>query len=270
MATLRLTQCNDTVPPVAGYWDALWAWHRLRVPTFHHGTLGGLVHMMESQGGAAVYDQGRTAALNHTPDSVLSVTTPTDRVRWGPILAGLFTALTTGLVLTLLALAVGLAAYDQTSTARSFGIGSAITAGVIWLLAFGVGGYVAARTAAFPGRNTGLFNGLMVGIVGIPLLLWGLTNVVGGVLGTASTAAQTLAPAAGQLADDSNAQQQAQGATNNAQQQLQQVDPEQVADTARNAALGALVPLALSLAAAGTGGAVGARKRDDAAVAVTT
>ncbi len=222
---------------------------------------------VESQGGAAVYDNGRPAPLSHTPDRVLAVTTPTDRVRWGPIVAGLFTALTTGLLLSLAALAFGLNQFDPTSTARSFGIGAGIIGAVIWLLAFGVGGYVAARTAAFAGRSNGIFNGLMVSLVGIPLLLWGLSSVVGGLLGTAGsiagTAAQAVAPAAGQAADTPAAQDAAQQAQDAAQQQLEQVNPEQVADTARNTALGALLPLVLGLAAAGAGGALGARTPED-------
>jgi len=233
------------------------------------------MHSLESQGGAAVYDNGRSAPLSHTPDRVLAVTPPTDRVRWGPILAGLFTALTTGLVLSLAALAFGLNQFDPSSTARSFGIGAGIIGALIWLVAFGVGGYVAARTAAFAGRSNGIFNGLMVSLVGIPLLLWGLSSVVGGLLGTAGsiagTAAQVAAPAAGQAADSPAVQAAAQDTAQQAQdaaQQLEQVTPEQVADTARTTALGALLPLVLGLAAAGAGGALGARTPDDDDIAV--
>src|SRR3712207_4029711 len=117
---------------------------------------------------------------------------------------------------------------------------------------------------SLPGRSNGIFNGLMVSLVGIPLLLWGLSSVVGGLLGTAGsiagTAAQVAAPAAGQAADTPAAPDAAQDA---AQQQLEQVNPEQVADAARNTALGALLPLVLGVAAAGTGGALGARTPDD-------
>jgi hypothetical protein len=230
--------------------------------------------------GVAVYDNGKTAPLTNTRDIELSVATPTDRVRWGSILAGLFTALSTGILLSLAALAFGLNQFDPTSTARSFGLGAGIVGAVIWLVAFGVGGYVAARTAAVVGRSNGIFNGLMVSLVGIPLLVWGLSSVVGGLLGTAGsvagTAAQAIAPAAGQVAGDPAVQQQAQDAgqqaqqlQQQAQQQLQQVDPEQVADTARNTALGALLPLVLGVAAAGTGGALGVRKPEHDDVAVT-
>jgi hypothetical protein len=105
--------------------------------------------------GVAVYDNGKTAPLTNTRDIELSVATPTDRVHRGSILAGLFTALTTGLLLSLTALAFGLNQFDPTSTARSFGLGAGSVGAAIWLVAFGVGGYVAARTAAVVGRSGG-------------------------------------------------------------------------------------------------------------------
>jgi hypothetical protein len=236
------------------------------------------------RGGVAVYDDRRTAPLgDNDRDISMSVATPADRVRWGPILAGLFTALTTLLLLTLLALALGAATFDQSSTARSFGLGSAIVAGLIWLLSFGVGGYVAARTAAFPGRSNGIFNGLMVAIVGIPLLLYALGSLIGSLLGVAgnvaSTAATAAAPVAGQVAQNPSAQASASGAAASiqasasgaaasAQAALQNVNPEQVADNAAKVGLGSLVPPLLSLAAAATGGAIGARKREERDVAI--
>ncbi len=238
----------------------------------------------ERRGNAAVYDDQNSSPLHHHDrDVAMAIRTPADRVRWGSILAGLFTALTTGILLSLAALAFGLNQYNPNSTLQSFGIGAGIVGAILWLLAFGIGGYVAARTAAFPGRSNGVFNGLMVALVGIPLLLWGLSGVVGGLLGTAGnvagTAAQALAPAAGQLADDPEAQQAAEGAADDAQQQaqdlqeqaqqrLEQVDPEQAADNARNVALGSLVPFVLALAAAATGGAMGARKPEEEHISV--
>ena len=39
--------------------------------------------------------------------------TPTDRVRWGPILAGTFSALTTLAILSTLGAAIGLSSYDR-------------------------------------------------------------------------------------------------------------------------------------------------------------
>ncbi len=54
-----------------------------------------------------------------------------DRVRWGPIWAGLFTALTTLIILSLLGVAIGLTAVDPRAAAQGnppqgIGIGAAI------------------------------------------------------------------------------------------------------------------------------------------------
>jgi hypothetical protein len=69
-------------------------------------------------------------------------------VRWGPIIAGLFTAIATLLILAILGLAIGLTAFEPENTdQRTFG-----TAGGIWrtfsaLVAFFSGGWIAGRTA---------------------------------------------------------------------------------------------------------------------------
>src|SRR5829696_8751338 len=78
-----------------------------------------------------------------------------DSVRWGPIVAGLVTALTTFLLLSLLAVGIGLTAVDagnRTTDTNALGIGGAITGAIIGLFSFFLGGLVAARTAAAVGR----------------------------------------------------------------------------------------------------------------------
>jgi hypothetical protein len=215
---------------------------------------------------------GHTAAAATTPhvDVSTAITTPTDRVRWGPIFAGLFAALSALLVLSVLGIAVGLTAYDpnQGDAARNFGIGAGVWAAVSALIAFFIGGFLAARTAAVRGHNNGGLNGAMVWVVAIPLLLYmvggGLARVVGG-------AAQTATQAAAQVASRQNPQDlsdQAQQAgvrmTQQVQQKAEQVTPqdvEQVKGKARNSAWGVLVSLLLGLGAATVGGLVGARDR---------
>lgn len=208
-----------------------------------------------------------------------TVITPTDRVRWGPIIAGLFTALSTLALLSLLGLAVGLSSYDATDRAsdfgRNFGIGAGIWSAISALLAFGLGGWVAARTAAVRGRDNGLLNGALVWALAIPLLLYLVGGGIGSVLGTAAqTAAPLVGAAAGAGADavtenpglQATAQAGAQGLTATAQTQINQITPEQrqnAVDTARNAAWGTLLPLLLSLAAAAIGGYAGARSYDE-------
>ncbi len=95
-----------------------------------------------------------------------------DSVRWGPILAGLFTTFATLVILSLLGVAVGLtaatgnpnggAAAAANNHASGYGNGAAIWAAISALIAFFLGGYVAARTAAFKGAHNGWINGAMV------------------------------------------------------------------------------------------------------------
>ncbi len=209
----------------------------------------------------------------------VDVVTPTDRVRWGPIIAGLFAALSTLAVMSVLGLALGASAFDPGDRAINFGIGAGIWGAVSALLAFLVGGFTAARTAAVGGRNNGLLNGTMVWVVAIPLLLYALTSGIGLLVGTAgraaATAAQVAAPAAGQLADNAGAQASAAAAAGGAAQAAEGVasaaavaatDPANqaaAADAVRNGAWGALGTLLLSLGAAAGGGAVGARRVDE-------
>jgi len=105
------------------------------------------------------------------------MTLPTDRVRWGPIWAGLLAAFFTLLVLSLLGLAIGASTVNagqaaQGSGNQNAGQYSAIWAGISAILAFLVGGYVAGRTAAVHERGWAALNGALVFLLALPLLLW--------------------------------------------------------------------------------------------------
>ena len=97
-----------------------------------------------------------------------------DGSRWGDILTGVLTALTTFLLLELLVWGMGLpAGSDRLDT--SYGIGAADwMTGFLGLLAFLVGGYIAGMSSAVrdrrPGRP-GLRAGLMVWLLGTLLIL---------------------------------------------------------------------------------------------------
>lgn len=214
-----------------------------------------------------------------------TVVTPVDRVRWGPMLAGMFSALSTLLVLTLVGLAIGAASFNPGDRASGFGVGAGIWSAISLLLAFAVGGYVAARTAAVAGGRNGMINGALMWAVAIPLLLYALGSGVGALLGTAGSIAATGVTVAGQVASGAasnpdtvataqagaavapNAAATAQAGIANVQATAQALNTPQnqeaVADGVRNAALGALVPLLLSLGAAALGGYLGARKEMD-------
>lgn len=245
---------------------------------------------------ATVYDTGTTRQTGTTyrqspavtqqivpdHDVDVDVVTPTDRVRWGPIIAGIFTALSTLAVLSVLGLAIGASSFDPGDQARNFGIGAGIWGALSALLAFGLGGWTAARTAAVAGRSNGLLNGTMVWVVAIPLLLYLLSSGVGSLVNTAGrvagTAATVAAPVAGEAANEAannpalqaTAAAGAQGAGAAVQATAQALqneaaDPanqEAAADAVGAGAWGTLASLLLGLGAAALGGYLGARTPD--------
>lgn len=124
--------------------------------------------------------------------------------RWGDILVGVLTALTTFLLLELLVWGLGLpAGSDRLDT--SYGVGPADwVTGFLGVLAFLVGGYVAGMSSALrdrrPGRP-GLRAGLQVWLLGTvlilalsalgPEILGGIFGALADVMGTDITADNT-------------------------------------------------------------------------------
>jgi hypothetical protein len=176
-----------------------------------------------------------------------------DRVRWGPVLAGLLTALTTMLLLNLLGLAAGLSAVDiggtpqqgTTAQAQDAGRNSAIWAGLSAIIAFFLGGYVTARTAGLFDRGWGAVNGAMVFLLAVPLVLWlaaqGVGALIGG-LGTYAGGFDTLRNTTGNV---------------------DQSDVARAAEGVRNGAWGALLGSLLGLGSSALGGMFGARQESD-------
>src|SRR6266540_5068738 len=184
---------------------------------------------------------------------------PIDRVRWSAVVAGLFAALSTLTLVSLLGLAIGFSIYNPGNPARNFGVSAGLWGAVSALVAFGVGGWVAARTAAVPGRANGALNGAMVWVVTIPLLLYLLGSGISGLVtiasGTVATGAQVAAPLVGQPANAPALQATAQALPN-------QGTPgagTSIIAAASTAAWGTLLSLLLGLGAAVLGGLMGAR-----------
>lgn len=178
-----------------------------------------------------------------------TVIAPRDVVRWGPVVAGLVTGVSLFLLLSLLALGLGIAAGQAAEGAEAdqLAMGGGIVAAIIGLLSFFIGGFVAGRGAAVAGRGAGAFNGFLVWGLGIVMILWLGATGLGTILGAAgdifaSLPAGTVDPNA---APDVN------------------VDPNQAAEAARNSALIAFVSLGLPALAAALGGALGVRDRHD-------
>ncbi len=181
---------------------------------------------------------------------------PTDRVRWGPIWAGLLAAFFTLLVLSLLGLAIGASTVNAGQAAQGTGNQnagqySAIWAGISAIIAFLVGGYVAGRTAAVHERGWAALNGGLVFLLALPLLLWLASQGLGAIIGNASHIAGGLGINLGQLGNT------ASGVARNMTPQ----QARQAADTAKTTAWGTLIGLLLGYGAAVLGGVLGARTR---------
>ena len=238
------------------------------------------------------YGGGMNSSGGAGGDVNMAVVTPTDRVRWGPILAGLFTALSTLAVLGVLGAAMAGSAYDPGDSARAFGIGAGIWGALSALLAFALGGWVAARSAAVRGHDNGLLNGAMVWAVAIPVMGYFLASGATRAAETGSNIANTAMQASSRMQSDqqsvasgdaqlASAQTpagdgtssgsaggggSASGGGNMSDPQAQ----ERAADTGARAAWGTLIALLLGLAASAIGGYLGARGTGDHSRRVAT
>jgi hypothetical protein len=163
-----------------------------------------------------------------------------DRVRWGPIWAGLVTAIALFLLLSAAAVAVGAQVVGGPADADEAGLAGGIVSAVIALLAFLVGGYVAARTAGVIGRGFGALNGFLVWALGIVIVLALAAFGLGSLFGASG---------------DLFAQYRQMG-----QPQPEGVDPNSVIEGIRNGSLGAFIAMLLPALAAALGGWLGSRE----------
>jgi len=182
----------------------------------------------------------RTADVGRGADDVAFVGRR-DSARWGPIWAGLITALTTFLLLELLALGTGLLSVnlDPNSANQASGWVSAI----IGLVAFFTGGSVAGMTSAVRGASTGLLNGFLVWALGTVLMLVLSALGLGQVFGA-------IGNLVGQLNLLAGGSLNVPGVN---------VDPQQVIGALRTGALVGFFSLLLSAVAAALGGWLGGR-----------
>lgn len=167
-----------------------------------------------------------------------------DSARWGSIWAGLITAITTFLLLELLALGTGLLSINLDPNAANQT--NAWVSAVIGLIAFFTGGSVAGMTSAVRGTVTGLLNGFLVWALGTVLILilsaLGLGQVFGA-LGNVVGQLGLLQPGGVNVPNPN-------------------VDPQQLLSALRTGALIGFFSLLLSAAAAALGGWLGGRTND--------
>lgn len=192
----------------------------------------------------AVADTPREA---QNPDLVMR----RDSARWGPIWAGLITAITTFILLQLLAIGLGLVGIGPNNT------GSAWVPAIVGLIAFFTGGAVAGMTSSVRGAATGFLNGFLVWALGTVLILVLSALGLGQIFGA-------LGGVVGQLGlfgpGGVNVPSSIPGV--NVPNNVPNVDPAQIASAVRNGAIGAFFGLLVSAIAAALGGFLGGRSNE--------
>ncbi|MGH2615290.1 MAG: hypothetical protein ACRDJC_08630 [Thermomicrobiales bacterium] len=200
-----------------------------------------------------------------------------DRIRWGPIIAGVVTAFAVLLFLTVVGIALGLSALggDPNATPQGWGTAAGIWGGLTLLIAFFVGGWLASRAAAPPLEHNGVLNGFITGAATLLLILWLATTAITGALGFFAGTISTIAGAApatieaidqGQLPA---AVENPEAAVEQAGEQVEGVVPEDPAAVAAEVATenvapgawGTAIAMLLAVGASALGGMVGQSQR---------
>ncbi len=119
------------------------------------------------------------------------------KVSWGGIFGGVLVAIGLLLLLTALGVAVGISAAEPGETeASTLGAGAGIWAGVSLLVALFVGGMVATRIGAIYDGATGFFEGALVWVVSILLMVYfagsGVSMLAGGAFQMVGGATQAI------------------------------------------------------------------------------
>jgi hypothetical protein len=183
------------------------------------------------------------------------------RIHWGPVIAGLLSAITAMTLLSLLGAAVGLTAFDYgdavratqgTADAGGAARSAARGGGVSALLSFLLGGWVASRWAGLIDRGSGAWHGALVFMLAVPVVLWlagqGLGALLGGLGSFAGEYGRFYTPDQARAAVDAN---------------VAAADAARAAEAARRAAWGAFAGGLFGLGAAALGGYLGVHRRHE-------
>ena len=209
-----------------------------------HGTTGGTSRDQDDvqRMGARTVLEERTYASEVRPAGItrtVSAGERRDRVRWGPIWAGLIVALGVNVLLQLALVATGAFGIDLERTGLPEG---ALLSGLAALIAFFVGGLVTGASTMWRDGNDGAFHGVVMWALAVVAVL--LLSVLGSglALGAASDVADDLGIGTEELEED-----------------VEDVESDEAADRAESAAGGTLIGLALTLAASVAGAVVGSK-----------
>lgn len=205
--------------------------------------------------------------------------TARNRIQWGPIFGGIVAALASFLLLTLLGFALGASVLEPRDSTQEISTWAAIWGAFSIIVAFFIGGWIAARTAAIAGDFAGLMQGMATGAAGLLFIIWlsasGLGNLfgtIGSSVGSIANVAANTVPAAQQatgvnvddpqaVADQAGAV--AQDATDQVGETLQDINTTETFENIRNGALGTFFALLLPLLAAMLGGWAGKYNREE-------
>jgi hypothetical protein len=165
-----------------------------------------------------------------------------DRIRWGPVWAGIVTAIGSYLFLQLALISTGIIEFGDTAG------DAAIISGIAALVAFFLGGVMTGATAMWQGADDGVLHGIVMWFAALVAIIVISAIGSGVALGTFDTT---------DVFDEFG---------------LDELDVDQANEDAQDAAGKALLALTLGLAAAAGGGALGAKlwPKDDAFVDVVT
>lgn len=108
-----------------------------------------------------------------------------DRVRWGPIIAGIVITIASQLILSALGAAIGL---SSNGSARSVGLGVGIWAVISLLISLFIGGWVMASTCGPMNKKSALLNGAILWAATLAVSGWLLASGVSGTFGIAASA----------------------------------------------------------------------------------
>jgi hypothetical protein len=151
------------------------------------------------------------------------------RISWGAVFAGAVVAITVGVMLNVLGLAVGATTIDpavpgDTPSASTLGTTSGIWLVVANLIGLGIGGWAAARLSGTTDGTDGMLHGLSVWAIGFLLSAVLLGNIVSGTVGTVFQGASSIIGGTMQGAG----QAAGQAAQSVAPQLAQALNPEQM------------------------------------------
>src|SRR6185295_13988542 len=117
-------------------------------------------------------------------------------VSWGGVWGGVLIGMGLLMLLTALGLALGVSAVDPNSDTQSLGTPAAIWAAISLLLALYIGGMASTRIGAIFDKTTGMFEGTLVWVLSLLLIVYlagsGIGLVAGGAFKLVGGASQTL------------------------------------------------------------------------------